>query len=319
MTVFDAHLHLNGSISLDYLKNTAIKNNCLDAYEKLIYEANLWKKFGFVHQIIQTTEDIKLAVVDVVEHSKADILEIRTTPKVMKTEGLELYIQAFVQGLSDAKNLYPNKKARGLLSIDRTRHSFNDAKWIIDAAVKEKQSSGMIVGIDLSGNYLTERTLTGHDLYVAIKYALDKDIGLALHVGETDSDIERQDFDFILKAVDEYQGVIHGKVRLGHAAYRTASQDEIIKKHKIPVEICPSCHRYLEWWKEDKPHPILTLYQFRTQVMPGTDDELLFGSNAKEEQRILDSMLKIPADFSVLEEDDQQDKVTEQRKRYMFS
>lgn len=319
MLIFDAHLHLNGSISLEYLKNTAIKNNCLDVYEKLVSEEDLWKKFGFVHQIIQTTEDIKLAVVDVVGHSKADILEIRTTPKVMKEQGVELYIQSFVQGLTEAKNLYPSKKAHGLLSIDRTRHSLKDAEWIIDAAVKEKQSSGTIVGIDLSGNYLAERTLTGNDLYFAIKYALEKDIGLALHVGETDSDIERQDFDLILKAVDEYQGAIHGKVRLGHAAYRTASQDEIIKKHQIPVEICPSCHRYLEWWKEDKPHPILTLYQFRTQVIPGTDDELLFGSDAKKEQQILDDMLKIPIDISALDQDDLQDKVSEQRKRYMFS
>ena len=48
-----------------------------------------------------------MAVVDVVEHSKADILEIRTTPKMMKNEGLELYIQSFVQGLSEAKNSFP--------------------------------------------------------------------------------------------------------------------------------------------------------------------------------------------------------------------
>lgn len=319
MLVFDAHLHLNGSISLEYLKNAAIRNDCLNVYQKLVSEDNLWNKFGLVHQIIQTAEDIKLAVVDVVEHSKAGILEIRTTPKMIKNKGLEVYIQSFVQGLIEAKNLYPNKKARGLLSIDRTRHSLKEAKWIIDEAVKEKQSSGMIVGIDLSGNYLTERSLTGSDLYDAIKYALAKDIGLALHVGEIDSDVERQDFDLILKAIDEYQGAIHGKVRLGHAAYRTASQDEIIKKHMIPVEICPSCHRYLEWWKEDKPHPILTLYQFRTQVIPGTDDELLFGSNAKDEQKMLDAMLKIPAGFSALDDTDQQDKVAEQRKRYMFS
>lgn len=319
MLVFDAHLHLNGAISLEYLQNTATRNNCLDIYQKLLIEEDPWKKFGFIHQIIQTTEDIKLAVIDVVEHSKADILEIRTTPKMMKNGGVDAYIQSFVEGLQEAKTLHPNKKARGLLSIDRTRHPLEEAKGIIDAALKEKQSSGMIVGIDLSGNYLTERTLTGNDLYIAIKYALNKDIGLALHVGEVDSDIERQDFDLILKAIDEYQGAIHGKVRLGHGIYRTVSQDEIIKKHEIPVEICPTCHKYLEWWKQDRPHPILTLYQLRTQVIPGTDDEFIFGSDAKVEQQKLDEMLKMPEALSALNESEQHAIVAEQRKRYMFS
>ncbi len=322
MTIFNAHVHLNGAISLEYLEKTATKNKCLDEYQALISEQDPWKKFGFIHKIIQTTEDITNATIDVVEKSNADIMEIRTTPKPIENQSIEEYVKAFIKGLVTANDSFKNKKARGLLSIDRSRHSLEEAKRIIDIALEEKLSSGMIVGIDLSGNYLAKRTLTGDDLYTVIQYALNKDIGLALHVGEVDSEIEQQDFDLILKAMTEYKdktkGKIYGKIRLGHAIYRTPAQDVIIKKLKIPIEICPSCHQQLGWWIKDKPHPILSLYQHRSRVIAGTDDDLLFGCNAKEEQRKLDEMLKPSDKYTHLTEDEQENIVANKRKRYMF-
>lgn len=316
--IIDAHLHLNGSISWEFLEDAATRNDCLAVYQTLLSENDPWKKFGLIHQIIQETEDIIRATIDVVKNTNANILEIRSTPKAMKEKNLSAYIEAFTTGLLEAKRLYPNKKARGLLSIDRTRHSLEEAKWIIDMALKVKQISGMIVGIDLSGNYLAERKLTSNNLYETIKYALNKDIGLALHVGESDSETEKNDFDLILKAIEEYSGRIHGKVRLGHAIYRTPSQEEIIRKLEIPVEICLSCHQQLEWWKQDKPHPILTLYQDRSCVLSGTDDSFIFGCNAYEEQRKVDEVLKISNKLLHLSEEDQNKVVAEKRKSYLF-
>lgn len=322
MRIFNAHVHLNGSISLEYLKDAAERNGCIGFYNSFVAEPDLWKKFGWIHQIIQTAEDVKLATIDVVKHSKADALEIRTTPKTIGMEGMDAYVQAFIAGLVDANKAYPQKKARGLLSIDRARHSLEDAKRIVDIALAEKQKSGMIVGVDLSGNFIGNRTLTGHDLYQAIIYALQKDIGVALHVGEIDSEIERQDFDIILKAIEEYkqnpQSKIYGKVRLGHAIYRTLEQDQKISALKIPIEICPTCHQKLNWWKAGQPHPILTLYKNRHQVLAGTDDNLLFGCNDEQEQQTLDSMLTVPEKYAQLSEAEQQEMVAAKRMRYMF-
>lgn len=322
MRIFNAHVHLNGSISLEYLKDTAKRNGRIDLYNSFVAEPDLWKKFGWIHKIIQTAEDVKLATIDVVKHSKADALEIRTTPKMIGTEGINAYVQAFIAGLEDANKAYPGKRARGLLSIDRSSHSLDDAKRIVDIALTEKQKSGMIVGVDLSGNFLGNRTLTGNDLYQAVKYALHKDIGVALHVGETDSEFERQDFDIILNAIEEYKQTphskIYGKVRLGHAIYRTAEQDQKIRTLKIPVEICPTCHQILDWWKKDQPHPILSLYKHRTQVIAGTDDNLLFGCNDEQEQQTLDSILTVPAKYSHLSEAEQHEMVAAKRMRYMF-
>src|SRR5262249_31379571 len=139
MLVFNAHTHLNGSISIEYLEATAKRNGCEDFFKKFVGEPDLWKKFGWIHQIMQTPKDIKLATIDVVKHTKADFIEIRTTPKPMGKHSVDEYVQALVEGLIEAKREYPTKQARGLLSIDRARHSLSDAKWIIDTALKEKQ------------------------------------------------------------------------------------------------------------------------------------------------------------------------------------
>ncbi|MBS0287269.1 MAG: hypothetical protein JSR17_08235 [Proteobacteria bacterium] len=322
MLIFNAHVHLNGSMSEEYLEVTARRNGCTEHFQGFLAETDLWKKFSWIHQIIQTPEDIKLATLDVVKHSTADILEIRTTAKAMGRHSVDAYIQAFVEGLREANAQYPQKRARGLLSIDRTKHTLSDAKQIIDAAVAEKKKSGMIVGIDLSGNFVGPRKLTGDGLYQAVMYALQQDIGAALHVGEIDSEDERRDFDTILRAVQDYkekqQGKIYGKVRFGHAIYRTPEQDEIIRKLKIPVEVCPSCHEVLDWWKKGQPHPILSLYTHRTRVLAGTDDNLLFRCNDKDEQHKLDSFLHVPEKYAQLSEDAQHEIISAKRKRYMF-
>ncbi len=319
MLTINAHMHLNGSITKKYLAATAKRNGCDGLFDQFVQEPDLWKKFGWIHQIMQTPEDIRLATLDVVEHTTADVLEIRTTPKPMKEHSIDDYIQAFVTGLQQAGDIFPLKSAKGLLSIDRSRHTFLEAKSIIDATVKEKQKSGMIVGVDLSGNFNGPRTLTGNDLYQAIKYALAQDIGVALHVGEIDSEVERNDFDLILKAIQEYGGKIYGKVRLGHAIYRTQEQDAIIAKLKIPVEICPSCHRKLNWWKQDEPHPILSLYQRHSRVLPGTDNSLLFECHEKDEQQTLDAFLTLSEKDKALSQDELNKKIAMKRKRYMFS
>ncbi|MFO1257559.1 MAG: hypothetical protein U1E78_03990 [Gammaproteobacteria bacterium] len=317
MTIIDAHLHLNGSVSLRFLKETSEKNNCIEFYNKFILETNPWNKFAWVHQIIQTIEDIARATIDVAEGSNADILEIRTTPKKIGANSETDYIQSFRDGLLASNNLYPQKKVRGLLSIDRTRHTLADAKRIIDAASQEKKLTGMIVGIDLSGNYLGDRKLTGNDLYESVKYALSKDIGASFHVGEIDSDIEKYDFDLILKAISEYEGDIRGKVRLGHAIYRSEDQNATIRRLKIPIEICPSCHEQLDWWKQSEIHPILNLYQKRTQVLVGTDDSLIFNCTAKEEEKKLNNIF-IKDQYSELPEDEQDEIISRKRERYLF-
>lgn len=88
MRIFNAHVHLNGSISTQYLEETATRNGCPEIYQKFHAEPDLWKKFEWIHKIIKTPEDVKLATIDVVKHSKAHVIEIRTTAKPMQHDSV---------------------------------------------------------------------------------------------------------------------------------------------------------------------------------------------------------------------------------------
>ena len=127
----DLHTHLNGSFSLESLKRVAEKNNCLDVYNELVLIKEdylrrtelqpengfseeliglIWKQFALIHKIIQNLIDITDGVVDVVQSSTAEYLEIRTTPKSMGNGTVDDYINAFETGLLLARQQITDKK-----------------------------------------------------------------------------------------------------------------------------------------------------------------------------------------------------------------
>lgn len=307
----DLHNHLNGSFSLDFLKNTAEKNECLDVYEELVHiKAEylrrtqlqpekgfsedliglIWKQFGLIHKIIKNLNDISDGVLDVVQSSTAKYLEIRTTPKSMENKTEDDYIDAFESGLLLVSQKITNKKAVGLLSLDRTIHTLKDAQRFINRVLTSPNN--LLVGLDISGNPLAKRTLTGRELGEVIVLALNSGIPIAIHMGESEGDIEKQDTDIILSALELWKSSqslqdknpLHGKVRLGHCIFLTKEQKEKIANLELPIEVCPSCHKKLNWHLEAQPHPVTTIYNdLSDPVVLGTDDEIIFGSSVKVE------------------------------------
>ncbi|ARH00404.1 hypothetical protein [Legionella micdadei] len=310
----DLHCHLNGSFSLPFLYKVAGKNGRLDEYTRLVElrESYLiktkeqpadgfaeedvklvWEQFALIHKIIQTLDDIHLGTIDVIRNSLAKYLEIRTTPKGIDKKSREEYITAFEQGLIDASlDSSIEKKAFGLLSLDRTYHSLEVAKEFMARVTNSRE--GVLKGIDICGNPLSSRTLRGDDLKQLIDEALNRNIGLTIHMGEADTEIERQDTDTILTAlekwVEEYasqkEKPLHGKVRLGHCIFLTESQKVRIRKLNIPIEVCPTCHSKLNWHLENSPHPVTDIYSDLSEAITfATDDEIIFGASIKDELR----------------------------------
>jgi len=321
----DLHMHLNGSFSLDFLRQMAEKNNAVaefqklkevrEEYTKLLAQKSLqgmhdksialiWTQFGLIHKIMRTLADIQQGTMNVIEASKARYMEIRTTPKDMDGSTWGKYVDAFLSGLEEGnKKCNGEKIARGLLSLDRTIHTEKISYEIIDRAILEKKRNGLLVGIDISGNPLGERKLTGAALASVLHYALNKGIGIAIHIGEADTSTERNDANIILDILASWSkqssagNFFHGKVRLGHGIFLTEEQRSIIKKLQLPIEVCPSCHEKLNWWNKSKPHPVTHIYQFwKDPVVTGTDDEIIFGGNAKEENQLVLEMLGYPKD-----------------------
>lgn len=310
----DLHCHLNGSFSREFLQETAIKNGQSEAYQDLIDSqeafaaashlqpeagfseaviAQVWRQFSLIHRIIQTIDDIRHGTEDVVKHARAKRVEIRTTPKAMNGGTVEDYIEAFEEGLINAHKLYPEKKAVGLLSLDRTLHTLADAEAFIRYI--KMHSHGQLAGLDISGNPAAPRTLSGAALAAVIHKTLHAGLAIAIHMGEIDSEQEREDIDTILDALEAWtseqpqssdhpKNPLHGRVRLGHCIYLTDTQIARVQALGVPVEVCPSCHRTLNWHLETAPHPVTRIYpDIHDPIVAGTDDETIFGESAKSE------------------------------------
>jgi adenosine deaminase len=309
----DLHMHLNGSFSLGFLEKTAVKNNVMESFQALLnlreqYAAFLksntspdflkdsivliWGQFTQIHNIIQSLDDVTAGTIDAIISSKAKYMEIRTRPKAMNEASWEDYVDAFINGLQQAND----KCARGILSLDKTKDDLDRAFKLINRVEQEKNSTGLLVGIDFSGSPVDPRTLTGATLETVLKYALEKNIGIALHIGEAETATESADIDIILRVLKAWyeknsqqdKNPLHGKVRLGHGIFLTAQQRALIKQLEIPIEICPTCHSKVNWWQQDTAHPVTQIYQHWSEpVISGTDDEIIFGANAEEENQTL--------------------------------
>ncbi|MCL9683707.1 hypothetical protein [Legionella maioricensis] len=310
----DLHCHLNGSFSLQFLEKTAKKHDCLEIYHQFLklrqeyleqtenqpesgYSQELlnkaWKLFGLIHKIIQDVEDITLGTIDVAINSGARYIEIRTTPKEIGGKSLNAYIDAFEAGLSEIKKDKEIKKeVYGLLSLDRTIHQVSDAQHFIERVLKSPNK--VLVGLDICGNPEGNRTLSGEHLAKVITLALENQISIAIHMGETDTDIEKQDTDAVLNALElwknkqspQEKNPFLGKVRLGHCIFLTQEQKEKIRSLGLPVEVCPTCHKKLNWHLESKEHPVASIYDdVSGNLVVGTDDDVIFGSPIKSEYK----------------------------------
>lgn len=291
----DLHLHLGGSISPELVRRFARSDQDRHALAALA-DADVLALFKIVHRLVRSPERIEIATEDVITASTADYLEIRTTPRSFSPgRSFHPYAAAFVSAL----RRHPHK-ARGILSIDRYKHDLGIAREIIALALAYPDC---IVGIDISGvDPAGTRTLQGDDLGMCIETVLDSPLGLAVHVRELEGEKDRRDGTAALTAIDRWlerhpRAVPAGKIRLGHALHLSEEHARIIRRHNLPIEVCPTCHRHLGCWRNGRDHPVQAVYpEPDSPVVLGTDNALNFSTNFQREKALfLDALPYDPA------------------------
>ena len=76
-------------------------------------------------------------------------------------------------------------------------------------------------------------------------------------------------------------------MRLGHALFLGKEHKRIIRKHQLPIEVCPSCHPYIGSWSKGQKHPVQEIYTDKeSSVVIGTDDTLILSTNFKREMEL---------------------------------
>ena len=121
---------------------------------------------------------------------------------------------------------------------------------------------------------------------------MNSELGLAIHIGELNLEKERIDSTITLNSIAQWiernQKIeCSGKIRLGHALYLEEEHKRIIRKHQLPIEVCPSCHRYIGSWSKGRKHPVQEIYTDKeSPIVIGTDDTLIFSTDFKREMEL---------------------------------
>ncbi|KAL3627537.1 hypothetical protein CASFOL_028900 [Castilleja foliolosa] len=317
MPKIELHAHLNGSIRDSTLMELAKElgdKGAIDfsAVEHVILKNDralneVFKLFDLIHILTTDHKTVTRITKEVIEDFAADnvvYLELRTTPKKNESKGMSKhsYIEAVLEGIRSVDSvdvdLFDRPSAdisvnsnfedclcngtgkkkiyvRLLLSIDR-RETAEAAMETVELALGMRDLG--VVGIDLSGNPLVGEWLT---LLAALEYAKKQGLQITLHCGEVPNPDEIQAMlDFFPR-------------RIGHACCFEDDELKLLKKLRIPVEICLTSNIRTETIASADVHHFADLYKSNHPVILCTDDTGVFSTSLSAEYALASSTFGI--------------------------
>ncbi|CAI5440939.1 unnamed protein product [Caenorhabditis angaria] len=227
----ELHAHLNGSISIATIgkllkiegrSNIVIPTDFVLKQPTTMEE--VFKMFPLIQKLTEKPENLRIAVEDVMREFEEDgvvYLELRTTPKctefMSKKEYVDVILEA-IRRLEDRRKM----KTRLILSIDR-RQNIEEAEETAKIAIDD--DSGLIVGIELSGNPI----LDGTKFIPTLQKARNSNLGISIHLAEVEENTQ-EIMDFLIFRPD----------RIGHGTFLHKNSEfvRIMRDLRIPLEIC---------------------------------------------------------------------------------
>lgn len=274
MKKIELHLHLDGSVNIDYVskklgKKTEEVKSEMEVDETCSSLTDYLQKFKLPISIMQSKESLEEISYELVEELKKDDViyaEIRFAPN-FHTQKLSLneVVDSVLKGLSRGKI-----KTNLILCCMRGDTKENNEK-IIDLAYQYLNKG--VCAIDLAGdekNYPNE-------LYSYIFEKCKKlNIPFTIHAGEASG----------YQSIE--QAIALGTKRIGHGI-RAIENEETIKKlidKNITLEICPTSN--LNTLSMDiKNHPVYELYKKGVKVTINTDNRTVSNTSLEKEYDIL--------------------------------
>ncbi|TNN20673.1 Adenosine deaminase-like protein [Schistosoma japonicum] len=282
----ELHAHLSGSISTEFLKRESIAHNGLQYTDPRFgfesWEGDLDRCFNYfqkIHKYIDTPEILQRATASVIEEfcqENVILLELRTTLRPLPTH--RSYLNSVIKGIQGSPSVLDNRiYVTLLLSLDRSK-SVDEALITLELA-KEYYSSGLISGIDLSGNPLAGNLC---DFVPLLNTARSYGFKTTVHIAEVTN--QSEDWCKFLN--------LYLPDRLGHGTFLTDLDENavlargIVLNSKIPLELCLTSNvksktvenyesHHINYWMEKK-HPICIC----------TDDKGLFNCTLSGELQL---------------------------------
>ena len=286
----DLHLHLDGSLSVDSVKELmqiqGIKNCYSDSelLEKLqvsdgCRDLNEYlEKFDFPITLLQTKEALETASYNLLEELKTQgviYAEIRFAPQFHTSKGLsqEQVVKAVIDGMRKSE-LNAN------LILCCMRGENNHDENIETVSVAKKFLKKGVAAIDLAG---AEGLFPTSDYKDVFELASELGIPFTIHAGEAAG------FTSVETAVE------YGAVRIGHGV-RSVESEDLLKKLSdkgIALELCPTSNLNTNIYRDISEYPIRKLMDAGITVTVNTDNMTVSNTNIKKELKIFTQVTEI--------------------------
>ncbi len=283
----DLHIHLNGAVPTDTIKELVRKYNItipdtfditkdlqvLSPVQNLLEYFTPWAVFkkmpiGFVCLVEMVRSTFKQLVEDNVSY-----VELRNSPFYISRLNNISLDEALIW-LIDAINLGSEEfglQAKLILSI--TRHEFNidQAKHLL-RAIKNVNAKGTIVGIDMSGNEDHPVSFEVSKVFRLAKEELG--LNITIHAGETGS------IDNIEWAINECRA---DRIGHGSAAMKSENLMELICEKNICIEVSLTSNLRSGYCNDIKNHAVKTFIDKGVPFVLCTDNPSVHGANLSDE------------------------------------
>lgn len=288
--LIDLHLHIDGSLSIDNIKQLASLNN-IDISDKSqddlykLVRANednkdlneYLKKFDFPISLLQTKKAITLSISNLLNELKDDGLqyaELRFAPLQHLKNGLKIeeVIEAAIEGLKKV-DMYSN------LIVCAMRHHDIEENMNLFKITKKYIGKG-VCAVDLAG---AEALYPVSNFKEIFEYAKENSMPYTIHAGEADGS------ESVKNAVNI------GATRIGHGirSIEDESVMELIKDKNVTLEFCPKSNIDTRIFDNIKDYPLKKFIDKKIKITVNTDNMTVSNTSLKKEYTNLIKYLEI--------------------------
>lgn len=273
MPKIELHLHLDGSLNTDYVKEKYNLNK-KQIKEKMIADEkcknlnDYLTKFNFPISIMQTRKELEDATIGLLNTLKSQNViyaEIRFAPQFHITKGLnqEEVVQTVLDAMKkvDIKSNLILCTMRGKDNIELNYETINIAKKYLGEGV---------CAIDLAGAEALFKTEKYQEMFEYIKRL---GIPFTIHAGEADGPSSIN------------SAISFGAKRIGHGV-RSIEDDKVLKsiiQNDIVLEVCLTSNIQTCICDDFSTHPIIQLYKTGVRVTLNTDNMTVSNTSLENE------------------------------------
>lgn len=289
----ELHRHLEGSIPIPLVLQWSQKYNLLyenkreDLQVKKPMPLNLvLNRLLYQNRCFQNTHSIETLTYEVLKEISKDnikLIELRFSPGFM-SQPAHLSFNSIMEATLTAKERAEKDFGIeiGFLLISSRDFGIDVCEETIDLAIRWKKE---IIGIDLAG---AEEDFPPELFEKPFQRAHQAGLAITAHSGEV------SDPKHILTSIKKLKAK-----RIGHGVQAITSLDVIseLKKHHIPLELCPTSNVMTQAVPSIREHPIKKLMKAGVPVTINSDDPTLFDTTLSNEYKTCVENL----DFSIQE------------------